>query len=134
MGQVCTIELYARRVLTCSSYFREISYYNNTAILIPSIDPRKFPALKSVSIRMLDAKHPRTTIKRLPTSLHSLEIWKFDTLVVHDDFFSAIAVQLPQLQELRIHGILEGDRFGVGTLFESTDVSPFFNLYPLFIK
>jgi len=104
-------------------WVREISYYNDTAILIPSIDPRKFPALKSVSIRMLDAKHPQTTINRLPTSLHSLEIWKFDTLVVHDDFFSAIAMQLPQLQELRIHGILEGDRFGVGTLFESTDQS-----------
>ncbi|KAF8575451.1 hypothetical protein K439DRAFT_745484 [Ramaria rubella] len=99
---------------------REISYHNVTSILIPSIHPGNFPALKSVSIRMLNVDRPLGVIERLPPSVERLEIWKFDTMI-HDDLFNAIASRLPDLRELRLHGMGEVDKFGVGTLFESAD-------------
>jgi hypothetical protein len=100
--------------------FREISYHNVTSILIPSIHPQNFPALESVSIRMLNVDRPIGVIERLPRSVKSLEIWKFDTMI-HDHLFSAIASRLPDLRELRLHGMGEVDKFGVGTLFDSAD-------------
>lgn len=97
---------------------REISYGNVTSLLIPSIQPKKFPALKSVSIRMLSVDRPLDVIACLPQSVTCLEIWKFDTMI-HDHLFAAIVSRLPDLRELRLHGMGEVDKFGVGTLFPS---------------
>jgi hypothetical protein len=41
--------------------------------------------------------------------------------MIHDHLFSAIASRLPDLRELRLHGMSEVDKFGVGTLFDSAD-------------
>lgn len=49
-----------------------------------------------------------------------LEIWKFETMV-HDHLFAAIAARLPDLRELRLHGMGDVDRFGVGTIFPSAE-------------
>ena len=102
------------------NYDREISYSNVTSLLIPSIYPGNFPALKSVSIRMFNIDRPLDVIRFLPPSVKCLEIWKFDTMI-HHHLFAAIVARLPDLRELRLHGMGEGDKFGVGTLFASAE-------------
>ncbi|KAF8502539.1 hypothetical protein JB92DRAFT_3098895 [Gautieria morchelliformis] len=102
------------------SWVREISYHNVTSLLIPSIHPKNFPALTSVSIRMLSVDRPLEVIGRLPQSVTYLEIWKFDTMI-HDHLFAAIVARLPDLRELRLHGMGEVDKFGIGTLFTSAE-------------
>ncbi|KIJ54708.1 hypothetical protein M422DRAFT_24617 [Sphaerobolus stellatus SS14] len=111
---------YISRIPGIYQWVREISYHHVAAILIPSIQPENFPSLKSVSIRMLSIPRPLSVIERLPPSVRRLEIWKFDTMI-HDHLFSAIAAKLPHLQDLRLHGMGEFDKFGIGTLFDSAD-------------
>ena len=41
--------------------------------------------------------------------------------MVHEHLFAAIVSRLPDLRELRLHGMGEVDKFGIGTLFTSAE-------------
>lgn len=69
---------------------------------------------------MLSVDRPLGVIACLPPTVRCLEIWKFDTMV-HEHLFAAIVSRLPDLRELRLHGMGEVDKFGIGTLFTSAE-------------